>query len=72
MKIPSKITETLNGLNVPWEIIVGGKHIKIMVNNQLAGVLPKGGSSERGHRSTLNTVSQIKRIAATGQAARRA
>jgi len=72
MKIDSKISEALNALTVPWELVVGGKHIKIMVNGQLAGVLSKGGPRSMDKRSTLNAISQIKRVAATGMAARRA
>lgn len=72
MKIDSKISETLNSLTVPWELVIGGKHIKILVNGQLAGVLPKNGSQSNGKRSILNTMSQIRRVAATGNAARRA
>ncbi len=70
-RLPSEISSALAALTVPWEIKIGGRHIKLMVNGHVAGVLPLGGQKERDRRSTLNLVSQIRRVAATGGAARR-
>lgn len=69
--LPREIDEALHGLTEPWEIKIGGKHIKILVRGQLAGVLPLNRRFERDKRSTLNILAQIRRVARTGQAARR-
>lgn len=69
--VPREIEAALAALSQPWEMKVGGRHIKIMVCGQLAGILPINGKCDNDRRATLNVVSQIKRVARTGQAARR-
>lgn len=69
--VPREIEAALAALGQPWELKAGGRHIKIMVCGQLAGILPINGKCDNDRRSTLNVVSQIKRVARTGQAARR-
>lgn len=68
--VPREVEAALAAIGQPWEMKVGGRHIKIMVCGQLAGILPTNGKCTN-RRSTLNIVSQIKRVARTGQAARR-
>jgi copper(I)-binding protein len=69
--VPREIEAALIAMGQPWELKPGGRHIKIMVCGQLAGVLPINGKCENDRRATLNIVSQIKRVARTGHAARR-
>lgn len=71
MRLPPEVSEALDGLTVPWVLKPGSRHVKIMVNGQIAGVLPHGRLKEATRRATLNLVSQIRRVAATGGAARR-
>ena len=68
--VPREVEAALAAIGQPWEMKVGGSHIKIMVCGQLAGILPKNGKCD-DRRATLNIVSQIKRVASTGQTARR-
>ena len=65
-KVPREIEEFLQALDMPWEVKLGSKHIKILVNGQLAGVLPRNGKCERDRRSTLNILSQIRRVVSGG------
>lgn len=69
--LPREVEAALAATGQPWELKLGGRHIKIMVCGQLAGILPINGKCDRDRRSTLNLVSQIKRVARTGLAARR-
>lgn len=68
--VPREVEAALAAIGQPWELKAGNRHIKIMVGGQLAGILPTNGKCTN-RRSTLNIVSQIKRVARTGQAARR-
>lgn len=69
--VPAPVITALEETGVPWELKEGGRHLKIMVHGQLAGILPINGKCDRNKRATLNLVSQIKRVARTGLAARR-
>jgi len=69
--VPREIEAVLNTIGLPWELKHGNRHIKIMVGGQLAGILPNNGKCDSDRRATLNIVSQIKRVARTGHAARR-
>ncbi len=70
-RVPREVVETLTALDQPWELKQGNRHIKIMIGGQLAGVLPRNGKCHNDRRATLNLVTQIKRVASTGLAARR-
>lgn len=69
--VPAPVLAALETIDAPWEFKDGGRHLKIMVHGQLAGILPLNGKCDRSKRATLNLVSQIKRVARTGHAARR-
>lgn len=69
--VPREIEAALSALGQPWELKAGGRHVKIMVCGKLAGILPTNGKCDGDRRATLNIVSQIKRVARTGQTARR-
>lgn len=69
-KVPREIEDFLHTLDTPWELKVGSKHIKILVSGQLAGVLPRDGKGERDRRSTLNILSQIRRVVSGGSGRR--
>ena len=68
--VPRQIEEALAATGKPWELKTGAKHTKIVVDGQLAGILPRS-KSEHNRRALLNTVAQIRRAASTGRAARR-
>lgn len=68
--VPREVEEALRALDQPWELEVGGRHTKIMVRGQLAGILPTNGKCGQ-KRAALNLVSQIRRVAQTGRPARR-
>ena len=67
--VPREVEEVLRDLKEPWELKQGSRHIKILVRGQLAGILPRKECDDK--RSTLNLISQIRRVASTGLAARR-
>lgn len=69
--LPRELEEALNNLTEPWELKLGSKHIKVLVNGHLAGILPTKGKLGRDRRSTLNLVSQIRRVAASNCSARK-
>ena len=62
MKIPARVQPALDGCGLPWRIEYGSRHVKIMVGEQLAGVLPRSGCSEKGS-ADRKTAAQINRLA---------
>ena len=64
IRTPPEVTAALKSLTVPYEVRLGGKHIKVLVNGRLAAVLPLGAPRERDKRSMQNTLAQIRRAAA--------
>ena len=72
MRLPREVAAALEGCGKPWSLDMGSRHIKIIVAGHFAGILPKDGKGNEGNRrATLNVAAQIKRVARTGQAARR-
>lgn len=69
-KVPREIEEFLQALDVPWELKFGSKHIKILIDGQLGGVLPRNGRCDRDRRSTLNILSQMRRVVSGGSGRR--
>ncbi len=69
--VPAPVLEALAEIHSPWELTEGGRHLKVVIHGQLAGILPINGKCDRNKRATLNLVSPIKRVARTGLAARR-
>jgi len=45
-----------------WHLKTGGKHWKLFVNGQFAGVIPLGPKHTTDMRPVINTRSQIRRI----------
>lgn len=59
-RLPDIILEELKGCD--YRIEMGSRHLKIFVNNRLAGIWPKGRDlSETDKRKALNTRAQIRR-----------
>lgn len=68
MQLNSSIRSALDSTGLPWKLIHGKRHRKIIVDGKMVGILPrKSKLSEAGcDRSMLNVISQIRR-AARGQ-----
>jgi hypothetical protein len=60
MKVDRQVARALDETGLPWEVISGKKHLKIMVNNRLVGILPHGTNSG-GPRAIKNCLSNIRR-----------
>ncbi|OCP21959.1 MULTISPECIES: hypothetical protein [unclassified Ensifer] len=71
--LPKKTRKTLEDIGNCWRLEVGSKHIRIIVNETMAGIVPKrvrGDGSGLPGRQELNVISQIRR-AARGAASNR-
>lgn len=66
MKIPKDVEAALLATGRPWSIKLGKRHLKLMMDERLVGILPRGHSDRAvGVRSELNVISQIRRAAKT-------
>lgn len=63
MKIEKRVEDALNATGLPWNVELGGKHIKIKLQGRLVAIQPRGPIKEQKNRATLNIISQIKRAA---------
>ena len=64
--LPKKTRAVLEEIGDCWRLEVGKSHIRIFVNETLAGVMPKkirGDGAGNARRAELNVISQIKRAA---------
>jgi hypothetical protein len=62
-RLPPQITDALDETGLSWTVKTGSKHFKIVLAGRLAGVYPKGKTSENAYRAVLNTITQIKHTA---------
>ena len=63
MRVHPHIIRTLEQCGKPWEVKQGSRHLKIVVDGVLAGILPKDGMGRSEGRAQKNLVAQIKRAA---------
>jgi hypothetical protein len=61
LRLPKLLTDVLAEAR-EWHVDAGSKHFKLMVNGQLAGILPKTGRPRDNSRELVNTRAQIRRI----------
>lgn len=57
--IPPALRAELEGTD--WRVENGGKHLKLIVNGRLCGILSRGYTSEMKGKAMLNTRAQIRR-----------
>jgi hypothetical protein len=65
MRVPDDLQALLDDSGLPWRIDNGKRHYKIIVDERLVGILPKGRDLHRkshNARPHLNTLAQIRRI----------
>jgi hypothetical protein len=65
MRVPDDLQDLLDASGLPWRIDNGKRHYKIMVNERLVGILPKGRNLHRkshNARPRQNTLAQIRRV----------
>jgi hypothetical protein len=62
IKLPKRVKQALEQVG-SYRLEQGGKHVRIYVNEVLAGIVPHGvrGDGEIPGRAMLNVVSQIRR-----------
>lgn len=63
MKIPKEIEAALIATGRPWSTKMGGRHVKLILDGRMVGVLPINGGNSASHRGSLNVISQIRRAA---------
>lgn len=61
-RVNPRIMEALEATGLPWELLDGGSHTKIVVGGYMAGILSRG-KHDAQQRTTLNTIAQIRRKA---------
>lgn len=61
MRLDPKIKAILDEAGVPWELKHGGIHVKILVGNRLAAILPHKGKLKDASRAQYNTIAQLHR-----------
>ncbi|WP_276122663.1 hypothetical protein [Pararhizobium qamdonense] len=72
--LPKKTRRVLEELGDCWRLDEGAKHIRIFVNETMAGIVPKKVRGDGGMpgRSELNVIAQIRRAARGDVSNRRA
>lgn len=62
MKLHPDVRELLDGSGLDWELVDGGRHLKLRVGGRLVQVLPKGKTALRpDRRAHLNCLTSIRR-----------
>jgi hypothetical protein len=67
VKVPKEIQEALDATGLPWEVISGSRHFKIVLAGRMVGIL--GRRCVNVGRAEANTVAQIRRAARAVQEA---
>lgn len=62
MRVPQAIHAALTESGLAWDIVPGGRHLKVRLVGRLVGILPRGKSPD-GLRAEKNIVAQIRRAA---------
>lgn len=60
-RLPRMLTDLLEQAD-EWRIDIGGKHRKLYVNGQFAGILPYGRRQTTDNRPLMNACSQVRQI----------
>ena len=64
MKLAPDIRALLESSGVPWRVVEGKRHMKIVVGNKFCAILPKGPTNRHVNhpgRAQQNTLAQIRR-----------
>lgn len=62
-KIPDEVLAELEATGLPWAVDNGSRHAKLRLCGRLVGILPRGRASFPHPKATLNTITQIRRMA---------
>lgn len=64
MRLSKHIQQALDDCGKPWSLRRGSRHLKIIVGDRFAGILPRSGAGSTANiRAEKNVVAQIKRAA---------
>lgn len=64
MRLSKEIERALEDCGKPWSIKQGSRHLKVIVNNRFAGILPKDGlGNSASPNAQRNLIAQIRRAA---------
>lgn len=66
MKLDSKVRQLLDESGLPWEIVNGAKHYKLMVQGRMAAILPHGGNSYKWDMVRAAVRRAVRQSASTG------
>lgn len=61
MRINGTIKNELDSTGLPYELKMGGRHIKIVLAGRMVGILPKVDGKDAHSRAIKNTIAQIRR-----------
>jgi len=70
-RVPQEVTFLLNSSRLPWRIVVGRRHFKIVIQGKLAGILPRSHTRtahQNGGRAHQNLMAQLRRTIKEAQA----
>lgn len=63
--VPQSVLAEIQMAGLPWRLERGGRHIKLIVGERLAGILPYSGKAQAqsaDRRAELNMRAQVRRI----------
>ena len=58
-RLPEDLRQALASSGLPWRIINGRKHFKVMIGERLAGVLSHGKRPSHGDKNMMANVRRI-------------
>ena len=67
MRLPGLLERELEGCGLPWRLEQGGRHVKLVVGERLAGIMPMGAkanATDKDRRAVLNLRAQVRRVVA--------
>lgn len=64
-RIPQIVADELDACGLPWRLVDGGRHYKLIVGDRLTGILPKARVSDHigAKQRAFNIRAQIRRAA---------
>jgi hypothetical protein len=65
MKLPGLLEQELDGCGLPWRLEQGGRHVKLVVGERLAGIMPMGAkasATDKDRRAVMNLRAQVRRV----------
>jgi hypothetical protein len=61
-RLPKQVVKALEEASLPYTLVSGKRHMKIMVNGHLVGIIEHAPNDNVSGRSLANLTSQIRRL----------